>query len=85
DSIASFKIDDKTGELAFIEHTPTQGKTPRNFEIEPNGRFLLAANQNADNIVVFAIDEKTGVLSPTGFSAPAPSPVCLKLIPGFSA
>lgn len=84
DSIAAFKVDEKTGKLEFIEHTSTQGKTPRNFVIEPSGKFLLAANQNSDSVVVFRIDEKTGKLLPTGNTAQIPSPVCLKMIPDFS-
>ncbi|HEX8367864.1 MAG TPA: lactonase family protein [Pyrinomonadaceae bacterium] len=84
DSLAAYKIDEKTGRLDFIEHTPTQGRTPRNFAIEPSGKFLLAANQNSDSIVTFRRNEKTGKLQPTGNKAIVPSPVCLKLIPDFS-
>ena len=80
DSIAAYKIDEKTGKLEFVEHTLTGGKTPRNFVISPDGKFLLAANQNSDSVNVFRIDEKTGKLAATGFSAKVPSPVCLKLI-----
>ena len=80
DSIAAYKIDEKTGKLEFIEHTLTGGKTPRNFVISPDGKFLLAANQNSDSVVVFRVDEKTGKLAPTGFTAKVPSPVCLKLV-----
>jgi len=84
DSIAAYRIDEKTGKLYFIEHTPTQGKTPRNLAIDPTGKFLLAANQNSDSIVTFRIDEKTGKLQLAGNKATVPSPVCLKLIPDFS-
>lgn len=84
DSIASFKIDENTGKLEFIEHVSTGGKTPRNFAIDPTGRFLLAANQNSDSIVVFRIDEKSGKLTQAGSAVQAPTPVCLKLIPSFS-
>ncbi len=83
DSIAAFKIDERTGRLDFVERTSTQGKTPRNFEIAPNGKLLLAANQNSDSVVVFRIDEKTGKLTPIGNPVAVPSPVCLKLIPAF--
>lgn len=84
DSIVSYKIDEKTGQLEFIEHVSTQGKTPRNFVIEPGGKFLLAANQNSNSIAVFGIDEKTGKLSPAGKPVTAQTPVCLRLIPMFS-
>jgi 6-phosphogluconolactonase len=85
DSIAVYKIDEKTGRLDFVEHASTQGKTPRNFAIDPTGKFLLAANQSSDSIVTFRLDEKTGKLQPTENKASVPSPVCLKLIPDFSA
>ncbi len=84
DSIVSYRIDEKTGKLEYVEHTSTGGKTPRNFAIDPDGQFLLAANQNSDSIVVFRIDEKSGKLEPTGNTAQVPSPVCLKLISTFS-
>lgn len=85
DSIVSYRIDEKTGKLEYVEHVSTGGKTPRNFAIDPTGRFLLAANQNSDSIVVFRIDEKSGKLVLTGNVAQVPTPVCLKLIPAFSA
>ncbi len=84
DSIVSYKIEDRTGKLEYVEHTPTGGKTPRNFAIDASGRFLLAANQNSDSIVVFRIDGQSGKLTPTGNTAQVPSPVCLKLISAFA-
>lgn len=84
DSIAAFKIDQRTGELSFIAHEPTGGKTPRNFAIDPSGEFLLVANQNSDNIVTFRRDSKTGRLTPTGHVAEVPAPVCLKFTTPFS-
>ena len=83
-SIVSYKIDEKTGRLEYIEHTLIGGKKPRNFAVEPNGKFLLVANQDSDNIVVFRIDEKTGKLQTTGNIAQVPVPVCLKFIPSFA-
>ena len=62
-------------------HTrPTQGKIPRSFEIDPTGKFLFAANQKSDNIVVFRIDPKTGRLTPTGQVLDVGSPVCVKFL-----
>lgn len=83
DSIAAFRIDPSTGRLTLVGHTPTGGKTPRNFAIDPTGAFLLAANQNSDSVVTFRIDPQTGALSPTGQRAEVPTPVCLKLTPPF--
>jgi 6-phosphogluconolactonase len=84
DSIAAFGVDATTGGLRPIGHTPTAGKTPRNFAVDPTGTYLLAANQNSDTIVTFRIDPPTGTLQPTGHTAEVPSPVCLKLTTPFS-
>ncbi len=79
-SIVSYRIDENTGRLEYIEHTPTGGKKPRNFVIAPGGKFLLVANQDSDNVVVFRIDEQTGKLQSTGITAQVPVPVCLKFL-----
>lgn len=80
DSIAVFTIDQKTGKLTAVDHTPTQGNVPRNFGIDPSGSFLIAANQKSDNLVVFRIDNKTGRLTPTGQKLAVGSPVCVKFM-----
>ncbi len=79
-SIAVFKIDTSSGKLSLVEHVPTEGDHPRDFEIDPSGNFLLAANMNTNNIVVFRIDKNTGKLNKTGHSISMPSPVCIKFL-----
>jgi 6-phosphogluconolactonase len=79
DSIAGFAVNARTGRLRPVGHTPSGGRSPRNFVIDPSGRFLLAANQKSDNIVTFRLNPRTGALRPTGKTASVPSPVCLKL------
>jgi len=80
DCIARLAIDPLTGRLTRLGHTPTLGKTPRNFAITPDGGLLLAANQESDSIVAFRIDSSTGDLTPTGEVTRVPSPACLKVI-----
>lgn len=70
----------KSGELTVVGRQSTQGKTPRNFAIDPTGNFLLVGNQNSDTIVVFKRDQKTGLLTPTGTEVSVGSPVCLKFV-----
>ena len=81
DSIVGFAIDQSTGKLTFIEHVPTQGKTPRHFTIDPTGTFLLVANKDSDTIVSLRINPATGRLDSTGHVAQVPTPVCLVLVP----
>jgi 6-phosphogluconolactonase len=77
DSLAVFRIDERTGRLTAAGHASTGGKTPRDFAIDPTGSFLLAANQDSDTVVVFRIDHQTGVLVPVGQPVPVPRPVCV--------
>jgi 6-phosphogluconolactonase len=79
-TISIFSIDSKNGKLALIGHQSTLGKTPRNFNFDPSGNFLLVANQNTDEIVIFKIDKTTGLLNDTGKKISVPRPVCLQWI-----
>jgi 6-phosphogluconolactonase len=54
---------------------------PRNFTIDPSGRFLLVANQTGNNVVIFKRDLHTGLLTPTGDQLRIDHPVCLKWWP----
>lgn len=78
-TIAGFTVDPKKGTLKPNGHTSTQGKTPRNFAIDPSGNFLLAANQDSDSIVQFRIGPD-GKLSPTGQTAEVGMPVCIRYL-----
>jgi 6-phosphogluconolactonase len=79
-SIAVYSVDPGKGTLTLVEITPTQGKTPRNFEIDPTGTLLFAENEGSNNIVVFRIDQKTGRLTATGQVLDVTSPVCIKFV-----
>lgn len=77
DTIVGFKIGDK--KLEYIGNFGEGVKVPRNFNIDPTGRYLLVANQAGDSVVVFAIDAETGKLTPTGSKIVVGAPVCLKM------
>jgi len=80
DTITAFSIEPARGTLKLAGKTSTQGKTPRHFAIDPTGAFLLAANEESNNIVVFKINPATGNLTPTGQVVEAPSPVCITFV-----
>jgi 6-phosphogluconolactonase len=79
-TIAIFKINAKTGQLRQLSQQGTMGDTPRNFNLDPTGNFLLVANQNSDNIVVFRRNPKTGLLRDTGHRVQVGKPVCIKWV-----
>ncbi|HVT86253.1 MAG TPA: lactonase family protein [Chitinophagaceae bacterium] len=79
-TIAIYSIDAITGLLHLKGFQPVLGRYPRNFIIVPSGKFLLVANRDTDNIVIFRINRQTGMLAPTGMQIHVPDPVCLKLL-----
>ena len=78
DSIAVFSIDATSGALALEQTIATGGEWPRNFSLDPTGRWLLVANQNSGSITVLAREPRTGLLSPTARHLEIASPVCLR-------
>jgi 6-phosphogluconolactonase len=77
-AIMVYSINKETGELTFVQRQLTYGKNPRDFAVDPTGKYLLVANQDSDNILVFKINEATGVLSLTRSRIEVGNPVCLK-------
>lgn len=67
----------KDGTLQYIGSQSSLGKTPRNFTLDPSGRFLLVANQDSNEVVVFRRDPSTGKLTGTGKSIRIDKPSCL--------
>ena len=82
DSLAIFRIDERTGRVTVAGHASSGGRTPRDFGIDSTGSFLLAANQASDNVVVLRIDRQTGALAPVGQPVPVPRPVCVVFASG---
>ena len=79
DSIAVFYISDD-GKLTSVEQTSSGGETPRNFRIGPQGKYLLAANQQTNNVVLFSIDQESGKLTATGRELSIPNPMCVRFV-----
>jgi 6-phosphogluconolactonase len=77
-TIGIFKVNQQTGILTRVGAQSTLGETPRNFNFDPSGGFLLVANQNSHAIVIFKIDKETGLLTDTGNRIEIPNPVCIK-------
>lgn len=80
-TLAMYVINAETGELLLTGFQSVKGKTPRNFVIDPTGKWLLVANQDSNTLVIFRIDPKMGVLVDSGIEIKIPTPVCLKFGP----
>ncbi|CAD6891106.1 unnamed protein product [Tilletia caries] len=65
DHIAVFSRCERTGALSWVDWYPTGGKTVRHFSMsgDAGSRFVLAANQGSDSVMVFSRDPITGDLT----------------------
>lgn len=78
DSIYAFSIDPRRLTLSPAADFPTLGKTPRHFALSPDGKYLLAANQDTNDLAVFKVDTRTGQLTPAGkMVKDVPKPACV--------
>ncbi len=78
-TIAIFAVDQQTGMLTLQGHQKTYGDHPRNFTIDPTGKYLLVANMLTNNIVVFKRNMKTGLLKKKKREVRIPAPSCLQM------
>lgn len=67
----------ESGKLERKKVYATGGEGPRNFNLSPNGNFLLVAHQYTNNITVFERNAETGELRDTGKQIEVSTPVCI--------
>jgi 6-phosphogluconolactonase len=78
DSIACYAIDADTGELVSLGQQPTQA-TPRAFNVDPSGRFLLASGLDSGRLTVYRIEE-SGTLDTLSEVAVGERPMWVTLV-----
>ena len=64
-TLHGYKIDPGNGTLTAIGKFDTE-KTPRGFNIDPRGKFLLSVGMDSNAMTVYAIDKASGALDPIG-------------------
>ncbi|QCY15497.1 lactonase family protein [Pseudomonas sp. MPC6] len=75
-----FAIDPASGQLKELQRRSVEGDHPREFSLDPSGKFLLIANQKSNQIVVVERDAKTGLLGKTVQKLPMDAPSDLKFL-----
>ncbi|MGI4985651.1 MAG: lactonase family protein [Janthinobacterium lividum] len=78
--IVWYAVDPATGHLRFVARRPTLGKTPREFVIDPSGRWLILGNQDSDSAFIFRRDPASGELADHPARLDIGSPVDFKLV-----
>jgi len=79
-TIAAFAFDKETSKLTPAGHIRGDIKTPRNFNISPDGKWMLIASQDGGKVGVYAIDEKTGLAKETEQVVKISKCVCVKFL-----
>lgn len=78
--IIVFGVDPATAHLTELQRRSVEGDHPREFSLDPSGKFLLIANQKSNEIVVVERDPKTGLLGKTVQKLPIDAPSDLKFL-----
>ena len=79
-SIAVFKIEEN-GHLTFVEHETLNVNFPRDFNLSPDGKYMVIGNQKGNSVMSLTINEETGELTNTGFNIQMKSPVSILFLP----
>ncbi|GEK90418.1 lactonase family protein [Alkalibacterium kapii] len=77
DSIVIYKIAED-GTLSLVDYVPTEGVTPRDFNLDPSERFIVVGHQDSDNLTLFERSEADGMLTLLQKDVFAPEVVCVK-------
>eukprot|EP00985_Skeletonema_marinoi_P017395 scaffold9513_cov153-Skeletonema_marinoi.AAC.10 len=68
----------RKGTLTQVGFFHTRGETPRHFQFDHSGQFLIVANQDSDTIAVFSFNLTSGEIKYSGneYRVPSPNFIC---------
>jgi 6-phosphogluconolactonase len=79
--IIQFAVNKVTGKLTLVKRYNSGGRSPRNFVIDPTGKYMLVSNQFSNNVSVFKIDKATGMLKLSPAMINIDAPMCIRFVP----
>ena len=80
DSITVFGVYSNSLKIYPKGFFPSGGKTPRNFSIDPSGKWMAVINQDSNTLVIFEVDPETGLLAETDLKVSVPKPACVTFV-----
>ncbi|HEX4125792.1 MAG TPA: lactonase family protein [Tepidisphaeraceae bacterium] len=81
DDLVTYALDPSTGHLRELGRLSTSGDNPRDFAVDPTGKWVLVANEYSNSIAVFGTDPTTRQPYRTGSKITVSSPVCILFVP----
>lgn len=78
-SIVTYKIG-SDGKVTVVGFTSCGGEWPRNFVLDPSGKYMIVGNQRSGNIALFTLNQKTGLPVLPGKEYKIEAPACLKFM-----
>ncbi|HDR9469447.1 lactonase family protein [Burkholderia multivorans] len=79
--IVIYAVNQADGRLKTVGRQSSLGRTPREFLIDPTGKWLIVGNQDSDTFYVFGRDVGSGQLAAHPRKVAVGKPVDFKLVP----
>lgn len=81
DTVTVYRTEPSTAAMAVTQVQPVRGAFPRNINLSPEGKWLLAAGADSNTISVHAVNQETGQLTyQTKGVINVPSPICILFV-----
>jgi 6-phosphogluconolactonase len=78
DSVTVYRIGEGGAALEVVQVQPVRGAFPRNINLDPAGKWLLAAGADSHTVAVHAVDPDSGTLTyQRGAIIQVPAPICI--------
>lgn len=78
DAISVFRPDESG--INRLKNFPTEVWFPRNFNLDPSGNWMLVGGLKSNELAVFKVDPKTGLLAHQETVPFDPGPICIEFV-----
>ena len=76
-SIVVFALSTDGLTIEKVQTISTEGDFPRDFALDPSGKYVVCANQNSDNLTLYTRNQTDGTLTTVQKDVYAPECVCV--------
>lgn len=75
--VTAFRVEPAGDRLESLGHWKVPDPSPRDFQISPDGRWLIVCGQETHRLYVHSLEAESGKVGPCQAEAPCGSPVCI--------